>query len=341
MRWDQAKDVHYCQHQKSWIVDAGQPTEVAFVGGINLNPQSLVNPGHCGSPAGMHDAYVEIVGPAATDVYHNFVQRWNEASERHVPGGIWGESGAIALAFPTHVAAPRGDSLVQIQRTVPAGKYAHGYSTPGGRAFNIAHGDLAILTQYRQAIDAAQRTIYIENQALEHLEIVARLHTAVERGVEVVALVPAEPEASVRAARQHPDCRPCYQLLVALGREERFTLAGLAVPRSDGTQNNIYVHGKIMLVDDAFATIGSCNIRARSFFDHTEMNASIYDPIVVRALRRELFAEHLHLDTEALDDLAALRLYAETARANAHRRQSGQATWQGTAFALESQKYGI
>jgi phosphatidylserine/phosphatidylglycerophosphate/cardiolipin synthase-like enzyme len=101
------------------------------------------------------------------------------------------------------------------------------------------------------------------------------------------------------------------------------------------------VHGKIMLVDDAFATIGSCNIRARSFFDHTEMNASIYDPIVVRALRRELFAEHLHLDTEALDDLAALRLYAETARANAHRRQSGQATWQGTAFALESQKYGI
>jgi phosphatidylserine/phosphatidylglycerophosphate/cardiolipin synthase-like enzyme len=198
MRWDQAKDVHYCQHQKSWIVDAGQPTEVAFVGGINLNPQSLVNPGHCGSPAGMHDAYVEIVGPAATDVYHNFVQRWNEASERHVPGGIWGESGAIALAFPTHVAAPRGDSLVQIQRTVPAGKYAHGYSTPGGRAFNIAHGDLAILTQYRQAIDAAQRTIYIENQALEHLEIVARLHTAVERGVEVVALVPAEPEASVR-----------------------------------------------------------------------------------------------------------------------------------------------
>jgi phosphatidylserine/phosphatidylglycerophosphate/cardiolipin synthase-like enzyme len=130
-----------------------------------------------------------------------------------------------------------------------------------------------------------------------------------------------------------------YQLLAALGRQERFTLAGVAVPQSDGTQNNIYVHDKIMLVDDAFATIGSCNIRARSFFDHTEMNASIYDPMVVRALRRELFAEHLNRDTEALDDVAALRLYAETARANAHRRQSRHAAWQGTAFALEPATY--
>jgi phosphatidylserine/phosphatidylglycerophosphate/cardiolipin synthase-like enzyme len=272
MRWDQAAAAHYCQHQKSWIIDAGRSTEVAFVGGINLNPKSLVNPGHCGSPAGIHDAYVEIAGPAATDVYHNFVQRWNEASERNVSGGCWGESGALDLAFPTRVAAPCGDSLVQIQRTVTAGKYADGCSTPWGRAFNIAHGDLAIFAQYRQAIDAAQRTIYIENQALEHPEIVAQLDTAVERGVEVVALVPAEPEASVRAVRQRPESKFFYQRLAALGRKERFTL-----------------------VDDTFVTIGSCNIRARSFFGHTEMNASIYDPMVVRALRRDLFAEHLNL----------------------------------------------
>jgi cardiolipin synthase len=71
------------------------------------------------------------------------------------------------------VSAPRGDSLVQIQRTVPAGQYTDGYATPGGRPFAIAHGDRAILTQYTQAIDAARRSIYIENQAFEHPEIVA------------------------------------------------------------------------------------------------------------------------------------------------------------------------
>ena len=37
-----------------------------------------------------HDAYVEIAGPCATDVHHNFVQRWNEASERHQDDGLFG-----------------------------------------------------------------------------------------------------------------------------------------------------------------------------------------------------------------------------------------------------------
>ena len=92
---------------------------------------------------------------------------------------------------------------------------------------------------------------------------------------------------------------------------------------------------RVMLVDDAFATIGSCNIRARSFFSHTEMNASIYDPVVVRALRRELLFEHLHVDTGAMEDTAALRLCAETAQANTRRQQCGDPVWQGIAFALE------
>lgn len=66
-----------CQHQKSWIMDAGQGSEVAFVGGINLNPLSLVNPGHDGSHS-HHDAYAELAGPSGTDVHHNFVQRWTK-----------------------------------------------------------------------------------------------------------------------------------------------------------------------------------------------------------------------------------------------------------------------
>ena len=36
-RWDRLPGA-YCQHQKSWLVDAGRPGEVVFVGGINLDP---------------------------------------------------------------------------------------------------------------------------------------------------------------------------------------------------------------------------------------------------------------------------------------------------------------
>jgi len=78
-RWDRAHG-HYVQHQKSWPIDAGKPSEAAFVGGINLTAQAVGSPGH--SEGHPHDVYVELCGPAATDVHHNFVQRWNEASDR-------------------------------------------------------------------------------------------------------------------------------------------------------------------------------------------------------------------------------------------------------------------
>src|SRR5438093_162217 len=96
IRWAKAGEA-YCHHQKSWIIDAGQPTEVAFVGGMNLNPQYVVSPGHADRPDGAHDVYLEIAGPAATDVHHNFAQRWNEASERHCTDGVWGERGREGL----------------------------------------------------------------------------------------------------------------------------------------------------------------------------------------------------------------------------------------------------
>jgi cardiolipin synthase A/B len=334
VRWDRVPEPYGCHHQKSWIVDAGHPTEVAFVGGINLNPKAMVSPGHLDNAESFHDVYVEVGGPAATDVHHNFVQRWNEASERRVPGGSWGELGRSDLPFPTRVSAPRGNSRVQIQRTVRAGQYTDSYATPGGSAFDITKGERAIWTQYQQAIDAAQRTIYIENQAFEHPEIIARLTAAVDRGVEVVVLVPAHAEASVHRARS-----AIHEQLTALGHRKHFTMIGLASPSPAGTRRNIYIHGKVMLVDDAFATIGSCNIRARSFFSHTEMNASIYDPVVVQALRRELLSEHLNVDTGAMEDTAALRLCSETAQANTRRQQCGDPVWQGIAFALEPASY--
>ena len=35
-RWDRL-DKTYCHHQKSWLIDAARPGEIAFVGGINLD----------------------------------------------------------------------------------------------------------------------------------------------------------------------------------------------------------------------------------------------------------------------------------------------------------------
>jgi cardiolipin synthase A/B len=104
-RWDRAHAA-YCQHQKTWVIDAGQPSETAFVGGINLSAENMGIPGHLDG-ARRHDLYVEVAGPSATDVHHNFVQRWNEASERATEDGRWAHDASDVLRFPQRrTAAP-------------------------------------------------------------------------------------------------------------------------------------------------------------------------------------------------------------------------------------------
>jgi cardiolipin synthase len=337
-RWDRAHGA-YCQHQKCWIVDAGQASETAFVGGINLNPHSVVSPGHVGKHHN-HDLYVEVTGPSATDVHHNFVQRWNEASERTAGDGVWAHDGNDDLTFPLRVSSRMGESLVQIQRTVHAARYGDGHPSPGGQAFDISGGERSIFEQYLLAIDAARRSIYIENQALAVVAIVAKLEDALERGVEVVALVPAVPEEWVRTARRKPERKDLFDRLTALGTHERFALVGIAGPDGNGGRDIVHVHAKIMLIDDAWATIGSCNLHEGSLFGHTEMNVSFWDQKAVRALRCELLAEQLDRHTGDLDDRGALRLYRRLARVNRLKRDASDSDWQGLAFSLDPATYG-
>jgi cardiolipin synthase len=336
-RWDRAHGA-YCQHQKSWLIDAGEVSETAFVGGINPTFAAF-EPGHI-CDGHRHDVYVEVTGPSATDVHHNFVQRWNEASERTTEDGVWGHTGDDDLRFPTRVSAPRGDSLVQIQRNVHAGSYADGRPTPGGHPYDVAAGERSIFEQYGRAIDAARRSIYIENQAIPVPEIAVRLEAALRRGVEVVVLVPADPEEHVRMARRDPTRKSLFDRVEALGRYENFALLGLAGRNPQGGRSNVYVHAKLMLVDDAWATIGSCNLHSYSLFGNTEMNASFWDPKVVRALRCELLAEHIGQDTAHLDDRAALRLYRRAAQENRLKNEASDFNWRGLAFRLDAETYG-
>jgi len=335
VRWDRAHP-GFCQHQKSWLIDAGGENEIAFVGGINLNPNSMAFPGHNGAGQ-THDVYVEIAGPSTVDVHHNFAQRWNEASERFAEDGRWGSGSEADLPFPISIPGQCGSALVQIQRTIHSDRYTDGAGPPGGKAFDIARGEQSILAQYRAAIDAARRSIYIENQYVTVLEIVECLHRALQRGVEVVLLLPAEPDGLMRYVAE--SSQSFLEAWVALGRFENFTLAGIAGLNAEGQRKAIYVHDKLMLVDDAWATVGSCNLHSFSLFGNVEMNASFWEPDIVRKFRCELFHEHLEQDTSHMDDREALRHFRQVALENLERFNAGNPAWQGLAFALDPAGY--
>jgi phosphatidylserine/phosphatidylglycerophosphate/cardiolipin synthase-like enzyme len=342
-RWDRHPEA-YCHHQKSWVVDAGQAGEVAFVGGINLLRSSLVAAGHPANDGPQdHDLYAEVRGPAATDVHHNFVQRWNEASERNAADGVWPAPGhpdaADDLEFPASPSAAAGEVPVQITRTIMAGLYANGAATPGGKPFPIAEGEQSVLEQYLAAIEAARSAIYIEDQVIGSPTIADALLPPLERGVEVVFLVPGQAHPAFVEARQNPRATFLFQKLADLDLHENFTLAAIAASRGNGRYDEVYVHAKIMLVDDAWATIGSTNVAERSFRRDTELNASFWHARTVHALRVELLREHLARDTSGLDPREALRLYAAVARANGERRAVRQPL-EGLAYALDPHKYG-
>jgi cardiolipin synthase A/B len=337
IRWDRAHS-GYCQHQKIWLVDVYDTAATAFVGGINLNPHSVIAPGHKGQGHN-HDVYIEITGPAVVDVHHNFVQRWNEASERSLADGRWGKSSNIELAFPTYTPPECGAALIQIQRTIHPGRYTCEQPTPHGAAFPISSGEKTNLEQYCLAISQARRTIYIENQYVEVPEIVAALHDALARGVEVVVLLPAMPDiASSTVVSQERVAFLAERARLAV--YDNFTLCGIAGLDDEGHRQPVYVHAKLMLIDDEWATVGSCNLHHYSLFGNTELNAAFQHPATVRAMRVELFQEHLAVDTSKMDDTSALHLFRQIANENRQRHAVGDPGWQGLAFCLDMQTYG-
>ncbi len=344
-RWDRLRG--YCHHQKCWIVDAGADGEVAFVGGINLDHDSIVSPGH---PSGegrlggsIHDVYAQLRGPSATDVHHNFVQRWNEASERESAFGAFPSlARADDLPFPARVSPEAGTMLVQVARTVRAGAYRSGAASPGAGAFAVAGGEASILEQYLAAVAAAERTIYLENQVLLCPYLLPALAAALERGVEVVAIVPGQAMPEIARARRHPQAIPVFAMLDALGRYDNFLMAALAASREDGRYDEIYVHAKVAVIDDEWVTIGSANTLVRSFRDDTEMNVTAWDPELAAGLRRELVAEHTGGAAAELplDDRATFRLLRERALDNTERRRRGSAM-HGFVYAIRPDRWAV
>ncbi|HEY2774586.1 MAG TPA: phosphatidylserine/phosphatidylglycerophosphate/cardiolipin synthase family protein [Candidatus Binatia bacterium] len=353
-RWDRLRG--YCHHQKSWLVDAGAEREVAFVGGINLDRDSLVSPRH---PAGegnrgdsVHDVYAELRGPSASDVHHNFVQRWNEASEREAPYGSFPSlQRADDLEVPAEASPERGSSIVQVARTVRSGAYRRDAAAPRAAALAIAGGETSIFEQYLTAVAAAERTIYIENQILLCPMLVPSLDAALERGVEVTVVVPGRAMPEIARARRHPKAAPLFAMIEELARHERFLMAALGSSHDDGSHEDIYVHAKVAVIDDEWATIGSANAMFRSFYDDTELNVTTWDAGVAGGLRRALFAEHLDehdagraavaaCDGRYADDRAAMRLLRERALENAQGRSEGRAM-RGRVFAVDPRRWAI
>jgi hypothetical protein len=198
------------------------------------------------------------------------------------------------------------------------------------------HGEYTVWASYLNAIKAARRFIYIEDQYLvpfgwpvwfEHptdrtghsvpensrmttlrqrSDIIYQLGQAICRGVKVAVVVPesigdADPVVG-RVWDFQRQVGAHYLASLALSPRARrnngeFIYASLQVNNS-----SYFVHSKVMLCDDELVMIGTANINRRSMTHDTEIHLAIIDSVNEFALstRRKLLSEHF--DDDSLDN---------------------------------------
>lgn len=250
-RWDASPAADHCHHQKVWLVDAGEPDGVAYVGGMVMTQTDLPERARRGIPERRHDVTLGLRGPAVADVAHNFVQRWNAPGRDDEAPPPWPDARCDgALPWPDALPPPCGATEVQALRTTRAGLYGRDPSPVGARPYAFERGEDAILHAYRAAIRGARRTILLENQHPGEATLLAELDAALARGVRALMVVPGDPMAAIRHERQAAEAQAAtrygetFARLSALGRHPGFVLASLVRPRAEGGVEEVYTHAK-------------------------------------------------------------------------------------------------
>jgi phosphatidylserine/phosphatidylglycerophosphate/cardiolipin synthase-like enzyme len=306
-------------HQKIVLVRIdGEVT--AFVGGLDLALDRHDEAPHdrmrLGSERwGWHDAAVRLRGPAAERVWEVYRYRWGVAAA--LPRRYWMLSmGGVGVLNPplrplTLPAAPR-----QAPRSAP------GTSVTVVRSFNPwaidsvrllrrvrrpglpAAGVHEVFTTLSGAIDGARHYVYVEDQYLKEMPgggwrhtLYGPLRRAARRGVRIVLVGsgkrdPADGGRADLPAVLTSDLR--WRVVGRLPREARRNVVMYRV-------RDLTVHTKVVLVDDAFACIGSANFFGRSMVGtDTELSSALVTTgPAVRDLRVRLWAEHLRTSVDA------------------------------------------
>lgn len=324
-------------HQKFVVLrHPGRPElDVAFVGGIDLCHSRRDDRTHAGDPQRQpmarvygprppwHDLQLAVRGPAVGDIEASFRERWDDPGPlsrnpaRVARDRLTGaDGGDRRLPPPLPDPAPRGDLAVQVLRTYPRRRPGYPFAPDGERS--IARG-------VTKAVRRASRLIYLEDQFLWSREVVSvfcdRLRACPD--LHLVAVVPRYPDQD-GATSLPPNAvgREAALRALAAAGGDRVGVYGVESP----TGVPVYVHAKVCVVDDTWASVGSDNVNRRSWTHDSEISCAVVGPLTAGGgrpwpmqLRLELAREHLDRDDGDDDDLAdpggAVAAFARSAAA--------------------------
>jgi phosphatidylserine/phosphatidylglycerophosphate/cardiolipin synthase-like enzyme len=310
-------------HQKLVLIrhPSGLDRDVAFIGGIDLCHGRRDDTSHGGDfqvikldpryghRPPWHDVQLEIRGPTVAELDLTFRERWEDPTPLNHSGRLRAllsramSRDRVTRPLPARLGdlPAQGGHAVQVLRTYPSRRPKYSFAPDGERS---------VARAFAKAITRARTGIYIEDQYFWSVEI-ARLLAEVLRQqskLQVIAVVPRYPDKDSKWSG--PPSRFAQARALAIVQKAGGERVGIYDIEND-VDTPIYVHAKVCVIDDVWATVGSDNLNRRSWTHDSELSCAVIDserddriPLdpgglgdgsrkFARALRLSLWAEHL------------------------------------------------
>lgn len=279
-------------HEKIVIVD----NQIGFCGGLDLSrgkwdtsSHTYDNPLRDTGSEPWHDVHLMVSGPVVWDLIYHFHQRWAFSESRSTRSAR-----KVKIVSNYAVRGKRGSMQAIALRT--------------WRELDRQGG---IQAWYAEMFRRATKSIYIENQFPFQNSFATNLlqkRLNDEKDLKVIIVSPMEPNlpgliGSMIAKMSVNDVNDNLAALRRAGGERVKTYSLVSQHAAIGNKRKqIYVHSKVMIVDDRWVTVGSANIDKNGFRDSSELNIGIESQKLARSLRIRLWREHLQDFTEDFCD---------------------------------------
>ncbi|KAI9914920.1 hypothetical protein PsorP6_007741 [Peronosclerospora sorghi] len=303
---DRVPYISSSHHQKSIVMAATQSSgldehPIAYVGGIEITKDRWDTIDHDNSPLrdaagityqynGWIDGEIRIHGPAAKDVANNFLARWNSDEKPCI--GLDDDllnfkNPKFKKLPPLHYTSSNttsqlGKKNVQIVRTFSCKSKQYKRFAP--------HGEISLLRARVKAIKKAKNYIYIEDQYFIFVpELFNALMDAMPRLQKVIVV--AQSPTGVKYAGYE---KYFYDMVSPL-KKKYPTKFKVYTTKLD---LKIYIHSKIVIIDDVYVSIGSANWNRRSMTSDSELNANVVDDHIIQSPDGVLvneFARHFRI----------------------------------------------
>jgi len=279
-------------HQKIAVVDDA----LAFSGGLDLTIRRWDTPAH--KPVNphridprdetyppFHDVQMMVDGAAAGALADLFRDRWRRGCCEDLPARAPRPTGAPDL-WPRSVIPDFEGAEIGISRTMGS--------------FESEPEVHEVERLFEDMIDAAERSIYIENQFLTHSGLARRLARRMKErpALEAVILGPRTHHTWLEHRTMLAGRIRFMEVLRQEGVAGRVRLlyphvGGRREPKAD-----VMVHAKVMIVDDRLLRVGSANLCKRSMGTDSECDLVIEGRdegtrAAIRRVRDRFLAEHL------------------------------------------------